>query len=215
MISNRTYKRQKKEVLKKMNNSPQNIVTVICIAITTIIAAIIIFYIIIKIVEGFSEYNKAEKQTTIKQRPEEQQQPNEQYQQILPYRLNMSVLTPSEGAVYDILNIFCQKHKLILLSKIRIADFVITDTRTNYYKWFNRISAKHVDYLICDYRTYAPLLAIELDDYTHNWQKRKERDDFINQVYYSIRLPIIHLTYINENEIIKQVSEVLKIDPST
>ncbi len=190
----------------------EQIITFICLFIGTAAAIAIISYIIVKVIEGFIEYNENERKATIKQRPEEKQyQQYQQYQQILPYRLNMSVLTPSEGSVYDILNIFCQKHKLMLLSKIRIADFVITDTRTNFYKWFNKISAKHVDYLICDYRTYAPLLAIELDDYTHNWQKRKERDDFINQVYYSIGLPIIHLTYINENDIIKQVSEVLNI----
>lgn len=145
----------------------------------------------------------------------EEEEKEEDIKELMPYLLKGSVLTNSEINLYNILYEFCCKNNLRLLSKIRIADFVQTKKQENYYKWFNRISAKHVDFLICQPEGFKPLLAIELDDYTHKQKNRQERDNFINSVYQNVGLPILHITDINSEKIVADVSGILGLNVST
>ena len=141
---------------------------------------------------------------------------NQQYQQ-LPYYLMESVLTNYEKKLYSILAPFCFKYNFILLSKVRIADFVQPLKQYNkgdFYHWFNKIALKHVDFLICQPETFKPLVAIELDDYTHKYKDRQERDVFIDNVYASIKLPILHVIHLQEDNIIKILSQILNINLS-
>ena len=59
-----------------------------------------------------------------------------------------------------------------------------------YQSHFHRINQYSVDFLICGKTNLVPLLAIELDDSSHFMAKRKERDEFINQVFTDAGLPI-------------------------
>lgn len=169
-----------------------------------------IIFVIVKIIQANNEYNRNEKQSTIKRNPNQQNVDSFQHiQEKLPYYLKDSVFSYHESILYEILDEFCRKNNLVILSKIRIADFVQPMKQRNFYQWFNRISAKHVDFLICQPKTYKPLLAIELDDYTHNYKSRKERDEFINQVYSSVGLPILHIYEIRQKYVEKNISEIL------
>lgn len=183
------------------------------ISLAFIIAVII--YIIYKVIQANKEYDQNEKQSSIKRTPDQQASEQISIPAELPYSLNKSVFTYHESILFEILDEFCRKNNLVLLSKIRIADFVQPITKNNYYHWFNKISAKHVDFLICQPKTYSPILAIELDDYTHNYKSRKERDDFVNQVYSSVGLPILHITDIRQQYVEKNVAEILGISVST
>lgn len=40
-------------------------------------------------------------------------------------------------------------------------------SRREYYSTFNRIQAKHIDFLLCEKDSTKPVLAIELDDSSH------------------------------------------------
>lgn len=136
----------------------------------------------------------------------------------LPYRLKPSVMTNHEKIMYNLLYKYCQTNNLVLLSKVRIADFVepIQQSYTReFYQWFNKISCKHIDFLICDPETIKPIVAIELDDYTHKYKSRKDRDIFIDNVYSSINLPIIHFWNVDELSIKVQLNNVLGIPNET
>lgn len=133
--------------------------------------------------------------------------------QPLPYYLSNSILTDYEKQLFSILFEYCTREKLFLFSKVRIADFIqINKNIKTYYQWFNRISSKHVDFLICKTDTFKPILAIELDDYTHKQKTRQERDEFVNLVYSSVGLPILHITELNSDKICKDVSQILNIN---
>lgn len=132
----------------------------------------------------------------------------------LPYKLKESVMTNREKIMYHILAEYCNKNKLVLLSKVRIADFVEpihTNNQRNFYHWFNKISAKHIDYLICDPNSFKPKAAIELDDSTHLYKNRKNRDLFVDNVYRSVELPVLHFWDINENSVNIQLNELFGI----
>ena len=181
-------------------------------------AGIIIFILafsIFKAIQGNIEYNKNEKQSTIKRDQNQQVNTISQAPEKLPYYLQNSVFTYHESILFEILDEFCRKNNLVLLSKIRIADFVQPYKQRNFYQWFNRISAKHVDFLICQPKSYKPLLAIELDDYTHNYKNRRDRDEFVNQVYYSVGLPILHINEIRQKYVEKNIVDILGLNTST
>jgi len=57
----------------------------------------------------------------------------------------------------------------------------------------NRIKSNHVDFLICDRVTTEPLYVIELDGSSHNRLDRRERDDFVKELYQAVGLPFYSL----------------------
>ena len=56
---------------------------------------------------------------------------------------------------------------------------------------FNRVAAKHVDFVLCDQVTLHPLVAIELDDSSHYQRDRADRDAFINELFRVIGVALI------------------------
>lgn len=57
-----------------------------------------------------------------------------------------------------------------------------------------RIIQKRIDFLICRKEDLKPLLALELDGSTHQNEKRQERDHFVDSVFASIGLPVLHVS---------------------
>ncbi|MCW1888264.1 MAG: DUF2726 domain-containing protein [Candidatus Moranbacteria bacterium] len=107
------------------------------------------------------------------------------------------VMNTSEQKLFEELQrVFGMEY--IVLSKVRIEDFVETRNGDGKYGARGRIKSRHVDFLICDKITTAPLLAIELDGGVHNKASVKERDSFVDELYHSISLPIQHI-YVGEN----------------
>ncbi len=80
-------------------------------------------------------------------------------------------------------------------------------------KAFNRICRKSVDYVIANKETQATLVCIELDDYTHSWNSRQERDDFINTVFNEVGIPLFRIKverHYDFYEIVSTVKRMLK-----
>ena len=81
-----------------------------------------------------------------------------------------------------------------ILGKVRIADVITPEKGMNRKHWqiaFNRISAKHFDYLLCDKLTLEVIAAIELDDKSHKQTRTQQRDLLIEQACESAKLPLI------------------------
>ena len=99
-----------------------------------------------------------------------------------------ALLTPREEQFYKNLKRAADRLGLSVLAKVRMADLVqptadINRHKKKYYKYFGKIKAKHVDFVLCDPQTLAVRLLIELDDSTHNTKQGIERDEFVEQVY--------------------------------
>ena len=60
-------------------------------------------------------------------------------------------------------------------------------------KAFNKISAKHFDFLLCDKEDLSVACAIELDDGSHNSKRRQERDEFLKGVCEAAGVPLIQI----------------------
>ena len=100
--------------------------------------------------------------------------------EVMPYKVRRALLSPAELSFYHVLYKLV-KNRVVILSKIRLADvFYVENMRSN-YSYFGRISQKHVDFVLCDPKTMKPICAIELDDKSHN--SRQKRDQFVDDVF--------------------------------
>jgi len=80
----------------------------------------------------------------------------------------------------------------ILPARGRLVDFIhITPGAPKRQTPFNRIAAKHVDFLLCEPATMKPVLALELDDSSHARRGRRTRDDFLQDTCQAIALPLL------------------------
>jgi hypothetical protein len=57
----------------------------------------------------------------------------------------------------------------------------------------NKIDRKHVDFLLCEPKTFKLLLGVELDDASHQRAKRVARDRFVDEVFERAGLPLLRV----------------------
>ncbi len=129
----------------------------------------------------------------------------------LPYYKVNSVFNNKEGKFYASLKRIADEFDLTIFSKMRIADLVQVPKDTPHYiRWFNYIKAKHVDFILVD-KAFKPVLIIEVDDASHNQQKRIERDDFVDKVFGHVGLKIMHLRLWKDDELRIQIMNAVGI----
>lgn len=111
-----------------------------------------------------------------------------------PYQLRASILTPTETRFWKTLQ-SCLPPNTILAIKPRLADIFETIPCKNRSRWqtnFNKISAKHVDFLLISTEG-KPLLAFELDDPSHRRTDRIARDKFVEGIFQKCGMPLLRI----------------------
>lgn len=105
-----------------------------------------------------------------------------------------------------------------VITKVRLADLFFVRQPHRNKAAFNRISRKHVDFLLCHPGTMTPQLAIELDDASHRRSDRKNRDDFVDKVFAVSGLPLMRVRaakgYVVE-DLRNEINRKLSPDPGT
>lgn len=130
----------------------------------------------------------------------------------LPYRVRDDFLSPAEFSFYKILSSLGGT-RLIIQSKVRLADVFFVARPNENMSYFSRIAQKHLDFLVCDSVTMKPLLGIELDDSSHKRDDRQERDDFVDRVFEVAGLPLLRLPVqreYNTREVAAKIAPLLK-----
>ena len=126
----------------------------------------------------------------------------------LPYRLRDDFLSPAEFSFYKVLSSVVGT-RLTIQSKVRLADVFFVARPNENVSYFNRISQKHLDFLVCDSVTMKPLFGIELDDASHKRNDRQERDEFVESVCKVAGLPLLRFPVqreYNSREIAAQIA---------
>ena len=62
-----------------------------------------------------------------------------------------------------------------IFPKVRVAD--VMDAAERWSGDFLRISQKHFDWVLCHPISFEPLIAIELDDSSHQWSEKQRKND--------------------------------------
>lgn len=158
------------------------ILAIIAVSIFSLPTAVII--IILKIVNSSKKKNNDTNYVSPANADYQQSQyANQNYSnsQNFPYQA-VNLLTEREYKFFKVLKVIAERNNLDVLMKIRLADLVeVKDSipKSEFYRHFNRISAKHIDFALADEARVVVL--IELDDSTHIRNDRIERDKFINE----------------------------------
>jgi len=108
----------------------------------------------------------------------------------LPFRLRDDFLSAAEISFYHVL-LSTVGDELTICPKVNLGDiFFVSHPERNQAAW-NRISRKHIDFLLCDRRSMRPRAGIELDDSSHARQDRQERDEFVQKVFETAGLALL------------------------
>lgn len=148
------------------------------------IVVILIAVIIIILIKNKKDKQKFQSNINVPtievQQPTAEETPEEK----IPYRRKY-LLTKNELYFYKQLKPIATEYGYTIISKIRLADLIEVNNEINdneKLKYFNKIASKHIDFALCNPDNLYIEYLIELDDNSHNGQKRKERDIFIEKV---------------------------------
>lgn len=109
----------------------------------------------------------------------------------LPYIKKMYLMTPKERELFSILD-KCVPNDYYIFPQIHIASIVeVKKGEPKWQRFFNKIISKSIDFVIFDKVNISPVLAIELDDYTHSYEKRIARDEFVNEAIKTSKIKML------------------------
>jgi len=107
------------------------------------------------------------------------------------YQPKSSLLTPSEASFYRALEL-AVGHRFVVFAKVRMLDLCDElEKRTNVVA-FNQVVSKHVDFVLCDPESFRPVLIVELDDHWHFRPDRRARDAFVDEVFETMGVGLLH-----------------------
>ena len=111
------------------------------------------------------------------------------------YYLRKSLFTSAERSFFGVMESL-EYEGLTITGKVRLADIFGVKKgldQGDRLRAQNRINAKHVDFLLVQKSDGRPVLGIELDDRSHEEKDRAVRDAFVDTVFASAGLPILHV----------------------
>jgi len=131
------------------------------------------------------------------------------------YEPQEALLTSAECSFFRVLEQVAGS-QFRLFAKVRLADIVKPargENRTGRQSALNRITSKHVDFVLCDQKSFRIVGIIELDDESHRRSDREERDDFLDAALQQADIPILRiparLSY-STNELRNQIDHNFK-----
>ena len=111
------------------------------------------------------------------------------------YEAVPTLLTPAERSFFGVLQQALPPGYL-LFAKVRVADLVRPVRNVSRSGWrsaFNRITGKHVDFVLCDSASLRVIGVIELDDRTHNTFERGVRDTLVDSALSDAGIPVLRV----------------------
>ncbi len=132
----------------------------------------------------------------------------------LPYRLRDNFLSAAELAFYRVLE-QAVGQTYSINNKVRLWDVLYVPRRDDSRTYENKISCKHIDFLLCDPTKMQPVLAIELDDASHNRKDRQDRDAFLDEALAVAGLAILHIKAARTYSIAEVQQQIASVLPDT
>lgn len=121
------------------------------------------------------------------------------------YEKKEYLLTPTELKFYKLLKTITDELNYTLFTQIALYEIV----NCKNFKNFNKIKSKSIDFIITE-KNCKIKLCIELDDKTHNTNKRIERDTFINDMFKELDIKLLRIpvqNFYNLEELKQKIQE--------
>jgi Na+-transporting methylmalonyl-CoA/oxaloacetate decarboxylase gamma subunit len=109
------------------------------------------------------------------------------------YKKVSHLFTIPEREFYEFL---CESvgDKYRVFAKVRMADVMYLENEPVDKKYFrNHIRCRHFDFVLCEPLQQRPVIAIELDDSSHQRYDRKASDDFKNMACQTAKFPLLRI----------------------
>lgn len=106
-----------------------------------------------------------------------------------------------------------------IFAKVRLADVVNVRgglSRSQRTSAFNRISRKHVDFVVCSLGDASVKAVVELDDRSHAAKDRKERDTFVDRALEAAGIECFHVPAASGYSVhqLRRMLEPVLVDPA-
>ncbi len=112
---------------------------------------------------------------------------------VTPYSRKAVFLVPLEQRFY--FRLFqAVGNDYLICPKVRLADVI--EVRGDALEWrgsWNRIAAKHIDFLLTSADTFHPVLAVELDDASAYGDQQKQQDDWLDRALIAAGMPVLRV----------------------
>lgn len=111
-----------------------------------------------------------------------------------PYVAAPGLFTAAETAFLRVLEQAAPEYRVF--GKVRVADVIRvqkglgSSARTSA---LNRITSKHVDFVLCRPHDLGVVCAVELDDKTHGRKDRQARDAFLEHALAAAQVPLVRV----------------------
>jgi len=131
------------------------------------------------------------------------------------YEPQDALLTSAERSFFGVLEQVAGS-QFRLFAKVRLADIVKPargENQSGRQSALNRITSKHVDFVLCDQKSFRIVGIIELDDKSHRRSDREDRDDFLHAALQQADIPILRIparSSYSTNELRNQIDHSFK-----
>ena len=111
------------------------------------------------------------------------------------YIARPTLASPAEARLLAVLRQSVPRHAAVSL-KVRLADVVDVHPgvpKDQFFRYFSKLSQKHLDFVVYARDTGKILGAIELDDRSHQRADRRKRDEFVDEVMKAAGVPLLRI----------------------
>lgn len=141
-------------------------------------------------------------------------EPGEKHKSIYHYERKVYLMSHSESDfLKTLLNVIGNSYHVF--PQVHLSAILEHKIKGQSWKGaFSHINSKSVDFVICDKSSFRPLLAVELDDWSHEAENRKERDTEVERMLEEVSLPLIRFNnwrQMSNEEIHQRLSYALPI----
>lgn len=130
---------------------------------------------------------------------------NEEYQYYIGKEY---IMTSTELLFYRQLKTITNSLNMTIFTQVDLERII--RVKNNIPRYRNRIKSRSIDFVIVRNSNCKIVCAIELDDYTHNYQSRTERDNFINGLFKAVNIPLLRIKVTNNYDIENIKNEISK-----
>ena len=137
----------------------------------------------------------------------------EEYEPKYVYTRKQFIMSRAENDFYGALQQAVGTN-YVILPQVHLGTFL--DHRIKGQKWAAALSViqrKSVDFLICNREYYNPLVAIELDDVSHDALDRQKRDKVVEAICARADMPLVRIRWranYDTNALLTQLAPYLK-----
>lgn len=131
---------------------------------------------------------------------------NQKTSTVYRYNRKYVIMTEREQEFYKKLKLVCGD-SILIFPQIHLSSLFFHNVKGQNFKLaFRFINRLSVDFVLVDSRNFKTLLAIELDDSTHNEKDRIKRDLIVNDIFKKAHFPLLRVDSIKiDNEKLKQM----------